>query len=201
MIDIFFRSARWVGLLVLLAASLAVAQRGALTAPRNLSQITTRSAVIVRGRVIDAHVESHPTYRNLHTLVVTLRSDEVLKGQVPATYTFRQVIWDIRDINDNAGYRKGQQWLLFLNPVNENGLTSPVGMEQGRFRVTTVADGKLEVLNGRGNVGLFEGVSEKPVYQSAKLSAQTRSMVQSHVQGPVLLDQLREVVRALAGGR
>ena len=91
-----------------IATAPAFAQRGALTVPRNLDQLTDRAADIVRGTVLSAHVEKHPELTNLDTVVVTLRVSETLKGQAIGTYTFRQYIWDVRDRYDNAGYRKGQ---------------------------------------------------------------------------------------------
>ena len=97
------------------ATAPAFAQRGALTVPRNLDQLTDRAADIVRGTVLSAHVEKHPELTNLDTVVVTLRVSETLKGQAIGTYTFRQYIWDVRDRYDNAGYRKGQELLLLMN--------------------------------------------------------------------------------------
>ncbi|HEX9706498.1 MAG TPA: hypothetical protein VGA24_02570, partial [Steroidobacteraceae bacterium] len=43
------------------------AQRGALTVPRNLDQLTDRAADIVRGTVVSARVEKHPEFTNLDT--------------------------------------------------------------------------------------------------------------------------------------
>ena len=97
------------------SATPAFAQRGAMTVPRNLDQLTDRAADIVRGTVVSAHVEKHPQLTNLDTVVVTLRVRETLKGQANGTYTFRQYIWDVRDRYDNAGYRKGQDLLLLMN--------------------------------------------------------------------------------------
>ena len=69
----------------------ASAQQSALTVPRNLQQLTDRSAVIVRGNVVSAHVEKHPELQSLDTVVVTLHVRETLKGTTGATFTFRQV--------------------------------------------------------------------------------------------------------------
>src|SRR4051794_17780989 len=94
------------GLLVPISAN---GQRGALTAPRNLDELTAKASVIVVGRVVSAAVEPHPDYPNLMTTVVTLRVSETLKGTTGATYTFRQFIWDIRDRQTAQGYRRGQE--------------------------------------------------------------------------------------------
>ena len=43
-----------------LATAPAFAQRGAITLPRNLDELTDRAQDIVRGTVTDARVEKHP---------------------------------------------------------------------------------------------------------------------------------------------
>ena len=63
-----------------IAAAPAFAQRGAMTVPRNLDQLTDRASDIVRGTVVSARVEKHPELSNLDTVVVTLRVHDTLKG-------------------------------------------------------------------------------------------------------------------------
>ena len=97
-------------LVLLLACVVAApvwAQRGALTVPRNLNQLTDRATDIVRGTVVSARVEKHPEFTNLDTVVVTLRVRETLKGQAQGTFTFRQYIWDIRDTSGRRRLREG----------------------------------------------------------------------------------------------
>ena len=129
-----------VAVLVFLAATFCVssaahAQRGAITLPRNLADLSSNAGQIIQGRVVSATVEPDPRYNHLQTLVLTLAVDDVLKGQAPATFTFREFLWDIRDISDHAGYHLGDEVLLFLNRPTTLGFVSPVGLEQGRFRV------------------------------------------------------------------
>src|SRR3954470_8265241 len=122
-------------LLLLLVATSANAQRGALTVHRSLDALTERSETIVRGHIVSAKTEPHPQFQNLQTVVVEMSVESVLKGTAGKTFTFRQYIWDVRDKYNAAGYGKGQELLLLLNPVSEYGLTSPTGLEQGRFRI------------------------------------------------------------------
>ena len=81
-----------------------------MTVPRNLEQMVVSAADIVRGTVLSARVEKHPELDNLDTLVVTLEVREAIKGGARGTYTFRQYIWDLRDVHDAAGYHKGQEY-------------------------------------------------------------------------------------------
>ena len=60
-------------LVAMVLAVPAAAQSGALTVPRNLAQLTERSADIVRGTVISARVEKHPELTGLDTVVVKMR--------------------------------------------------------------------------------------------------------------------------------
>lgn len=180
-----------------IAATTAVAQRGALTLPRNLDELTDRASDIVRGTVVDARVEKHPELDNLHTIVVTLSVRETLKGDARGTYTFRQYIWDIRDRQDAAGYRKGQDLLLLMNAPSRYGLSSPVGLEQGRFRIQRDRAGREVAMNGTGNLRLFERLQDggpKP----AALTEQQASLVARHRSGPIPLEDVSAMIRAYA---
>ncbi|MFQ5694710.1 MAG: hypothetical protein ACE5HB_01840 [Terriglobia bacterium] len=225
---------------ILLTLPLAAnAQRGAMVLHQNLAQMVKQASYIVRGRVVSARVEQHPQFENLATVVVTLRVEETLKGQVGETYTFRQYIWDIRDRFNAAGYRKGQHLLLLLRKPSEYGLSSPIGLSQGRFRIRTDAEGNLHAVNGAGNLGLLRGVEIEPQPQSPpeppplveppdqeeeelELEGSRRSrpraqpvrppvrqrpvlapsrlaeIVRQHRGGPLPLEQLRDLIRALA---
>lgn len=180
------------------AAAPALAQRGALTLPQNLDEMTDRARDIVRGTVVSAHVEKHPELSNLHTVVVTLQVGETLKGGARETYTFRQYIWDIRDRHDAAGYRKGQELLLLMNAPSRYGLSSPVGIGQGRFRIERDRAGRALAMNGAGNLRLFERLQESPDKRVA-LTPRQESLVAKHRSGPVALEELTAMIRAYAG--
>lgn len=188
-------------LMLLVAMTLtapALAQRGALTVARNLEQITSRAAVILRGSVISARVERHPELTGLHTVVVTMHVKETLKGPPRSRYTFRQYIWDIRDRDDAAGYRKGDDMLLFLIAPNRYGLSSPAGSDQGRFRIRRDALGREMAVNGHGNNRLFDGVGLGLARRGIALSPESTRLLQSQRMGPVEVGELASLVRELA---
>jgi hypothetical protein len=182
----------------LLLAAPALAQRGAMTVPRNLEQLTDRAADIVRGTVISAHVEKHPQFTNLDMVVVTLRVRETLKGDARGTFQFRQHIWDIRDRWDAAGYRKGQDVLLLMIAPSRYGLSSPAGMTQGRFRIERDRSGHELAVNGSGNIRLFDGIVEAANSKGVTLTARQAALVAKHRGGPVALSELRGMIRAFA---
>ena len=183
-----------------LAAQPACAQRGALTVPRNLDQLVDRAADIVRGTIVSAHVEKHPTLRNLDTVVVTLKVHETLKGSARGTYTFRQYIWDVRDNYDAAGYLKGQHVLLMLLAPSRYGLTSPAGLDQGRFRITRDQSGREIATNGQGNSRLFDGLQAEASKEGVVLSRTQAKLAATHRQGPVDVRDLAALIRLLAQG-
>jgi hypothetical protein len=193
---------RWldpcVFLLLVSLALPAFSQRGAVTAPVSLDQMTRRAGRIVHGSIISARVEPHPQLTNLSTVVITMQVQDTLKGKPAQTLTFRQFIWDARDEKDAARYWKGQELLLFLNPVSQYGLTSPVGLEQGRFRITRDRTGKAYAANGRDNAGLFAGTDQRVRAQHMKLSARAASVVQQKAPGPIPLDDMKQTIQDLA---
>ncbi len=184
--------------LTLLLVSPLAAQRGALTLPRSLDQLVDQAATIIRGHVVSARVERHPTLTNLHTIVVTLRVHQTFKGQAGQTFTFRQYIWDVRDRYNAAGYRKGQHLLLLMNPPSRYGLSSPAGLGQGRFRILVDRQGREYALNGHVNAGLFRQMSQRLKKSGLSLSPSLAQLADQHRSGPVQLDDLQNFIRTLA---
>ena len=185
-------------LLVSISAGMAAGQRGALTASRNLDDLSAEAGVIVRGRIVSTRVEPHPQFAALWTVVVTLQVDEAIKGQIGNSYSFRQFIWDPRDRQDAAGYQKGQRLLLLLTAPNSNGLSSPVGLEQGLFHLSTDTVGSVYATNGRNNVGLLSGVASRAAAKGIRLAPRSEALVSAPRQGPLALDDLLTLIRQLA---
>jgi hypothetical protein len=159
--------------------------------------LVSQAATILRGYVVSAQVEPHPQLAHLLTVVVTLRVEETLKGTVEQTFTFRQFIWDIRDRYDAAGYKKGQHLLLLMNAPTEYGLSSPTGLEQGRFQILRDAQGNELAVNGHGNAGLFRDLAPQLARKGVRLSPQLSARVIEQREGPLPLDDLRELIRQL----
>jgi hypothetical protein len=180
------------------AAVPALAQRGAMTVPGNLDRLVDRSADIVRGHVISARVEKHPELTNLETVVVTLRVRETLKGSARENFTFRQYIWDIRDRHDAAGYKKGQELLLLMTAPSAYGLSSPTGLDQGRFRISRDRAGREVAMNRAGNLRLFHGLEADVAKEGAALSHAQSTLVAKHRHGPVEVGELMALIRELA---
>lgn len=196
---IVFNKLKYLFCFGLLLASPAYAQRGALTVSRNLAELVAQADRIVLGRVLVARVERHPQLTNLHTVVVTLRVEETLKGKAQKTLTFRQFIWDIRDRLDAARYLKGQRVLLLLNPVTKLGLTSPAGLEQGRFRLIRDAAGNEYAVNGHNNGGLFRNLTSYAKEKGIPLDSALVSFLETRRTGPIPLADMKNFIRQLRG--
>ena len=187
---------------VLVLGSVSVAaQETAYAAPADLEQLTQQAQTILRGHVISIRAEPHPQFSSLRTVVVTFKTDRLLKGRAEPTFTFRQYVWGAGGALKELGYGKAEELLLFLNPVSQYGLTSPVGLDQGRFRIERDTQGNAYALNGRGNAGLFTQVATKARARGITLSARAVAMMSAPAAGKVSLEVLEETVVALAEGQ
>lgn len=169
-----------------------------MTVPRSIDQLSQDATLIIRGHVTSAKVEPHPQFSNLMTVLVKMDVQETLKGTSQRSIEFRQYIWDIRDQLDAAQYAKNQDLLLLLGPESKYGLRSPVGLDQGRFRITYDNQGLLVAVNGRGNLHLFEATEERAQTGGIKLSARATALVRKNAAGPVPLADLEEAIRGFA---
>ena len=187
-------------LLFLLLAPRTHSQSSASVAQANLNYLVENARTIVRGNVVSVVLEPHPQFANLQTVVVRIAVAKTFKGQAGSTLTFRQYVWGTKEYPNAGGYHKAEELLLFLNPESAYGLTSPVGMEQGHFRVLRDNRGNRYALNGRGNVGLFRDVLSKSAARGVTFSAPAKAML-SKTGGQVALDTFEETIQALVGSQ
>jgi len=147
--------------LVAATALLPVAAMGeALTRPINLAFLARRAEIIVQGRVLETRHEGLPNYPNIRTVVVTLEVERMWRGPEGKRYTFRQYVGPHGWRQAKAGYAAGERLLLFLPRPSSYGLSSPLGLEQGHFRIVRNRLGEDLIANQFGNLGLFKNVPE-----------------------------------------
>jgi len=130
---------------VLLAISPLQAQLMVL--PVNLTYLARRAAIIVQGRVAEVRYESLPGYSNIPTVEVTLNVENMVRGPEGGTYTFREILMGPQAKTGKQGYLVGQRLFLFLPAPSQYGLSSPIGIEQGRFRIARGPSGSETVAN------------------------------------------------------
>lgn len=179
----------------------ALAQQGARVKQANLAELVNYAGLIVRGQVLSVTAEKHPQLTNLDTVVVTLRVSEVLKGEAGSEYTFREYVWGAREPKSTLGYRVGQDLLLLLGPPSRYGLSSPVGLEQGRFRIQRDALGNETAANGWSNRGLMTGVEAALPQLTQKISAPARAVVKQHEEGPIGYTEFKDLIRGIIAAR
>jgi hypothetical protein len=174
-------------------------QEEALRIHRDIFDLTDEAATIVHGTIVSAVVEPHPQFKNLTTVLVTMSVTDSLKGPAQKSVTFRQYVWDMRSISANGGYHKGEELLLFLRSPSTYGLTSPAGLQQGRFEITKDAKGQLQAMNAEHNTGLFTNLAIKARQRRTALPLVSQKLA-AQPSGPVQLADLKQVVRAVVGG-
>jgi hypothetical protein len=134
------------------------------------------------------------------TVVVTMSVAETYKGAKHSSLVFRQYALNADQMHASTGYSKGQEVILFLRPVSEYGLTSPAGLEQGRFNVLTDRrTGQKVAVNGRANAGLFNHFEEHAIARNLKLSPRLHSIVNAPTSSSVPLKDLEIMISGLAG--
>jgi hypothetical protein len=164
---------------------------------RNLEELVSDAHVILLGRVMEVRSEPHPQYQGLLTVVVTLEVVDVLKGQVPAPFSFRQYALDPRDARSKMNYKTGEEVFLLLHGAHpQTGLSSPAGLEQGRFRITRDSQGNRLATNGYNNGGLFRNIDPATNSKLQSLDVRARQMITTHASGPIPYDQLKSVIQA-----
>jgi hypothetical protein len=177
------------------------AQMTPVAAPMNLARMVQESENIVLARVTAVRAEPHPQFQNLNTVVVTLNVVEPLKGSLGRELSFRQYVADIFESKSTLGYRVGEEIVLMLRKPSAEGMTSPVGFEQGRFLVQRDAAGNRTVRNSMDNAALFEGIDAASPGLKARLAPALQSLVTQHRTGPIAYDQFKSIVAALIAAR
>jgi hypothetical protein len=188
-------------LVFLLCAGTAQGQRGAIVLHQNLAELSDEAATIVRGRVASVEAERHPQYYNLHTVVVSLQVEEVLKGSAEPVFTFRQYVHDIRDRETHLGYKPGQEVLLFMIQPSDYGLSSPAGLEQGRFRILADAQGNRSAVNGLNNYGLLKNMESTVSKLGPEGRSSLEQLMMHHRGGPIQYEELARVIRGVVAAR
>ena len=164
--------------------------------PVNLAYLSQRADVIVQGQIKSVIHKPLPGYPNIPMVEVTLNVERSLRGLPGQTYTFREVYLGLRSNDGKQTYRTGQRLLLFLPSPSQYGLSSPIGIGQGRFHLAADAAGRAKLANEHGNAGLFRDVERDAVRAGKQLTPDQRKLV-STKRGPVPLEEFVSLVRSL----
>ena len=137
-------------LLICALAVAAISNAWATTVlPLTLDDIVGNAAVAFEGTCTDNKTE-RDAQTNLVVTYTTFAVHDVIKGDVGATYTIKQVGGELPNtdvaikFHGVPKFTQGQDYIVFLPPASSAGFSSPVGLSQGRF---TLRDGNAS--NGR----------------------------------------------------
>jgi hypothetical protein len=167
-----------------------------LVQPVNLAYLSQRADVIMRGRVVKVVQEPMPGYPNIPTVAVTISVDQSLRGTTEKTYTYREVLFGMKPKTGKRAYSVGQQLLLFLPSPSQYGLSSPIGIGQGRFHIASDSGGRATVMNEHSNAGLFRDV-DKAARKAGKQLTASQLRLTATERGPVELNEFVSLVKSL----
>ena len=179
---------------------------------RNLQELSSISKRVFIGRCVYV-IESYnpgggfPAYTEY-----TFEVSESIKGNVGSVIIFRQYgLRGPRQVSENIAYvgripgmpiyQEGQEYMIFLIGDSILGLTSPVGLFQGAFRVIEENGSKM-VINGFNNVGLFKDLSaeEMELGLSSELSQQEKGLM-AVKKGPLHYNDFISLVKKMVNGK
>jgi hypothetical protein len=164
--------------------------------PVNLAYLSQRADVIVQGQITSVKRTPLPGYPNIPTVEVTMKVERALRGLPGKTYTFRELHVGMRSVEEKRAYRVGQRLFLFLPSPSQYGLSSPIGIGQGRFHVATDAAGNAKLANEQGNAGLFQNVERDAARGGKHLTAEQKKLAAT-ARGPVPLEGFVSLVNSL----
>jgi hypothetical protein len=125
-----------------------------------LQQLTNRSSTIVLATVDDVTSSWDAGHKEIYTFV-TLRVQDPIKGvkaeskakgpKIETTITIRQIGGTVDHISSIVpgmpSFARGEQVVVFLGPNDGAGYPGVVGLQQGKYTVTTDANGFKQVRN------------------------------------------------------
>jgi len=154
-------------LLPILALALSVsALHATRVRPINLEEMTKVAKRIFSGRVVEVRDMEDPKLGRRVTLV-TVDVDRAVKGRADRTITFKQIAGPDPRTGIRSGivgmplYSKGEEGVLFLAGEGPTGLTSTLGLGQGKFVILGGRGGRRQAANEWANRSLLEGMSQE----------------------------------------
>lgn len=165
--------------------------------PLYLDEIVNDAAIVFQGKSIRNYSE-HDQQINSVVTYHTFEVQEVLKGEVGATHTIKQIggnlVGKIYQVSGVPSFTVGESYVLFIYGVSAAGFSSPVGLGQGKFDIFHESTG-FQVANGRDFKEMTLGIQAHVIPPSVQIKMQ-------QAQGPVKrldLDEFKQLVRRQMG--
>jgi len=155
----------------------------------NLEEMTERAATIFSGRVLRVQQVQDPVSDQAVT-VATFEVERVVKGDVDRELTIK--LYRGGATRPVIEFREGERVVLFLYGASALGLTSPVGLGQGKFSIATGKGGRRLAVNTTGNRDLFGNLTPEANGRLATLLPQDRGT--GGLEAGVLLDMAQALL-------
>ena len=130
------------------------------TVPLNLEEITNAADRIFTGYCTKIEEQESDNESKLPIIKYKFKTVEIIKGTLnKKEITIKQWKHSVREVP----FQKGKKYVVFLYPDSERGLTSPVGLLQGRFDVESKGLVKRNefVRNKLNNIGLAKNLKTR----------------------------------------
>ena len=172
-----------------------------------LEQMVERAEVVFVGRCLTSTSQEDPQFRRTVT-VTEFEVVEPLKGRLGETHVVKQY----GSIGEGTSHRiagmptytPGEDVILFLYGESQYGLTSPVGISQGKF--TIVGDEESSspptIVNSINNNGLLAGLDGHMFMNAGRIDEPKRKAIQRLVRvnrGPIPYEDFLLITTALIG--
>jgi hypothetical protein len=154
----------------------------------NLEEMTLRAERIFSGRCLQVESAREPALGGDVT-VATFEVLRAVKGAFADRITVRMPAVDDGRGGGTAGVpgiKPGDEVVLFLYGESASGLTAPVGLGQGRFRILTDKQGRRIAVNDFANRNLLRGLA--PAAQARLEAAPAFSREATELEPSALLD-------------
>ncbi len=157
--------------LAVLLCSVSVVASATTMIAVDVPEMTRISTQVVRGTV----VSSTPRWNGDHSRILTdtvIDVAETYKGPQTKRVNVMQPGGEVGDIGQKvegvAQFKVGEQVVVFLEGRGDSALVT--GMSQGKFTLSTQADGKVVALQAVTEALLLDAQTRQPVHQSARKS-------------------------------
>ena len=121
--------------------------------PISLEQLSTRASLIFYGKATNNEVKRDETSGRIATFT-EFEVIELIKGKAGNRHTIKQIGGYHKNskthllVHGVPSFQIGKNYVIFLPEKSSLGFSSPLGLHQGRFSITTV-DGEQFVSNGQ----------------------------------------------------
>lgn len=121
--------------------------------PVNLEQLSTHASLVFYGEVINNQVKKDEQSGRIATFT-EFKVIDLIKGKTSATHIIKQIGGHLKDSNTTfyihgiPEFHVGDRHVVFLPEKSALGFSSPLGLQQGSFSVST-SNGEQIISNGR----------------------------------------------------